>query len=276
MKKLILVIIALSTSIWVSAQNYRTEFENTSSNKIDIMACSHDVTIIGHDKNEIIIETNYKGDGKPQPQPPKPTKEPSERAKGLQPLTSSGSDNTGIGLSVDKSGSRFSVVGILNEATEAKYTFRIPNKAKLTINEMKPSSKSAYQITGMIGEMNLNALNSNFNIKDATGPVVASNINGGIEITFTRLNGDKPSSLTSVNGFVDITLPVNSKADVQISAVNGEAFTDFDIKPTNTHSEGMPVIPNFSVFNLEGKINGGGTPLTISTVNGDVFIRKGK
>jgi hypothetical protein len=77
-----------------------------------------------------------------------------------------------------------------------------------------------------------------------------------------------------VNGFVDITLPTSAKLDLNLNTVNGEAFTDFDIDVKSD----MPAmaIPNFEMTVMEGKINGGGIPFSISTVNGDIYLRKNK
>src|SRR5690606_34356873 len=135
-----------------------------------------------------------------------------ERAQGLKPLTSAGADNTGIGLTIQKTDNKFTVVNV-RSSVSGKYIFKIPNKVNLTVNEIKPWAKSAYEITGLRGELNINALNSAFVIKNVSGPVVMQNTNGSIEIVYDKLAPEKPNSLTTVNGFIDITFPVDVKAD---------------------------------------------------------------
>jgi hypothetical protein len=276
MKKLTVIIALLVLSNLAMAQTYRTSFNNHAGNVVKIEAASENITIIGHDKNEILIEAvlQQKGQEKPD-KPQRPDRPTSDRAQGLKPMTASGTDNTGLGLTIEKSENQFIVQNIAGHAVSGKFVFYIPNKVKLSINEIKPWSRSSYNLSGLSGELNINALNSGFVIKDISGPVVLQSTNGNIEVSFSRLVSDKPNSLTAVNGFVDITLPSNSKADIKINAVNGEAFTDFDIK-SEPNKDAVPVFPNFNIFNLNGTINGGGVPFTVSAVNGNVYIRKGK
>lgn len=287
MKKIFIAGIATAIAVQAMGQNiYKTNFSNTPGNRVEIRAGSEEVIIVGHDRDEIIIETTVKPSSKPAPIAPRPhvqdlkmsterSMNQDDRAKGLKPLTPSGSDNTGVGLTIEKTDTYFTVMNVSSEMVEGKFVFRIPNKVNLTINEMKPWAESSYKISGINGELNVNALNSGFVISEVTGPVVMQNTNGSIEIAFNRLAPEKPNSLTTVNGFIDITLPGDAKADFKINAINGEAFTDFDIK-TEAGKEGMPPIPHFKMFNMHGSINGGGVPFTVSAVNGDVYIRKRK
>ena len=86
---------------------------------------------------------------------------------------------------------------------------------------------------------------------------------------------DKANAILSVNGYVDITLPGGTAADLQMHSVNGEAYTDWDIEIDKDASATLPMGgPNMNMFNLEGTINGGGTPISIQSVNGDIYLRK--
>lgn len=290
MKRILLAGIVVMASLQAIGQNiYKTNFSNSPSNRIEIQAASDDVQIIGHDSDEIIIETTVKPGSSPvrelpvAPTPPFGNNnedrgaETNERAQGLKPLTASGSDNTGIGLTIKKTDNQFTVMNIAHANVTGQYVFKIPNKVKLTINEIKHWASSSFKITGIQGELNVNALNSAFVIKEVTGPVIMQNTNGSIDITYDKLAPEKPNSLTAVNGFIDITLPVDVKTDININAINGKAFTDFDIKVNTEDNKGsMPPISHMRVFNLQGSINGGGVPFTVSAVNGDVYIRKEK
>jgi hypothetical protein len=285
MKKILIFVALMVTGLVAAAQNvYKTEFSNSSENIVKILAAPQSVTIVGHNRNEIVIEVTYK-DGQKREIPEKEHGETSERAKGLKPLTSSGTDNTGIGLTVEKSGNQFVVRGLVGSTREGNYVFKIPNKVNLTINEIGAWSRSSYEITGLQGELNITGLNSGFLIRDVSGPAVIKNTNGNVEIAFSRLTPDKPNSITTVNGFVDITLPANTKSDFNVNTINGKAFSDFDIE-TNSGGDtpfphgaertlGIPFGLDFNIFRLKGAINGGGTPFNVSAVNGNVYLRKG-
>jgi hypothetical protein len=274
MKKILIMLVTLITASLVVAQNdYRTDFENNPNNRIRIEASPNSITIMGHDKNEIIIEAKLlpaTNDQKAEVR----KEEPSIRARGLKPLTSSGADNTGIGLTIDKTGNTFTVKGISKDAIGDSYILRIPNQVKLNINDISPWGKTVYHINDMIGELDINGLNSTFVIKNISGPVILKNTNGNVEIAFNKLSTERPSSLTTVNGFIDITLPGDAKADFKINAINGQAYSDFDIKVRE--SKGNSFLQQINIFNLTGSINGGGAPFNMSAVNGNVYIRKAK
>lgn len=273
MKKLAVSLILVLCGQIILAQNeYKTEMKNSPNTHIEIMVGSETVQIIGHDKDEIRITTDFSGDFVDTPTGKK--KQAPERAAGLKPLSVDATDNTGIGLVVEKDGNNFSVLKISNNARNNAYIFYIPNKAKLEVNDIHAQIETTYSIEKHNGEIEIMALNSQIKISNVPGPIVANATNGNVEVVFSTVTPDKPNSFLSVNGYVDITLPKNLGADLQLHTVNGEVYTDIEIKIDNDASEAIPVIANMNMFNIEGTINGGGVPISIQSVNGDIYLRK--
>lgn len=273
MKKLaISFILVLSGQIILAQNEYKTQMKNSPDSNIEIQVGSETVHIIGHDKDEICITTDFSGDYIDEPS--KQKKKTPERAAGLKPLTSDASDNTGIGLVVEKEEGFFSVLKMSQNARNKTYTFYVPNKAKLTVNDIHAQIETTYTIENYKGEVEIMALNSQIEMKNISGPVVANATNGNVEIVFSKLTLDKPNSILSVNGYVDVSLPKDVGADLQLHTVNGEAYTDWEIDVDKDASVAMPVIANMNMFNIEGTINGGGIPISIQSVNGDIYLRK--
>jgi len=274
MKKLAISMILLCTGQMIMAQNaYKTEMKNSPDSQIEIQIGSKDVTIIGHDKNEIIITTDFSGDYVDEPM--KPKKAP-DRAAGLQPIAVSASDNTGIGLVVEKDENSFSVLKMSKNARNKSYKFLVPNRAKLMINDIHAEIQTTYIVNDFKGEVEIMALNSQIKMSNVSGPVVANATNGNVEITFNKITPDKPNSILSVNGYVDVTLPKDAAANLELNTVNGDAYTDWEIKVDKDASAAMPMVAEMNMFNIEGTINGGGIPISIQSVNGDIFLRKQK
>ena len=274
MKKLAVGFIMVLTGYAVFAQNeYKTALKNTQDSRIEILVGSQNMEIRGHDKDEVIIQSDFKGEYIDLPTGEK--KQVPDRAAGLKPVTSSPSDNTGIGLVVNKEGNTFSVVKISQNAFNKFYIFYIPNKAKLMIQDINAQTNSTYNISGIQGEVEVNVLNSQLKMKDISGPVVANSTNGNVEIVYGKVTPNKPNSILSVNGYVDMTLPKDAAADIQLNTVNGEAYTDWDIKASQD-APNVPIIPNLNMISLQGTINGGGVPFSVQSVNGDIYFRKGK
>lgn len=93
------------------------------------------------------------------------------------------------------------------------------------------------------------------------GSVSAHIINGGITMEVTRPAG--AIELDAVNGGIRLDVPASFKADVEASAVNGGVVAE----------DGLPiVVSDKSRARLSGKMNGGGTRMSATTVNGGVRI----
>ena len=94
MKKLAISLVLMVSGYIVLAQNeYKTEIKNSPDSKIEIQVGSETVRIIGHDKDEIIISTDFVGEFVDSPKEKNKQKTP-DRASGLKPLTMDAADNT--------------------------------------------------------------------------------------------------------------------------------------------------------------------------------------
>jgi DUF4097 and DUF4098 domain-containing protein YvlB len=94
-----------------------------------------------------------------------------------------------------------------------------------------------------------------------SGGVEARVVNGGIRIRVASLGKDD-IVMTTVNGGVRLALPDSAKATVSASWVNG------GMKMSDLRFE----VRDQSRRHFEGLLNGGGTPVTLNTVNGGIAI----
>lgn len=84
-------VVCCATSL--HAQEYKISVQNTQEGKLTLNDFSNDLPVEGYNGTEIIITSD------------RPSKPPS-RAKGLQAVYAAGTDNTGIGVSVEKMATR--------------------------------------------------------------------------------------------------------------------------------------------------------------------------
>ena len=130
-----------------------------------------------------------------------------------------------------------------------------------------------WSFRNLSGEIEIRTTSSDVVMEGVTGPVVANSVSGSIEIVFSELNQQKPTSITVVSGDADITLPAQTPADLKLASVSGEVYTNFDISLKGGDEEkglkrlgmGRPI---------EGTINSGGVAFQVKTVSGDIFLRK--
>ncbi|WP_246343549.1 DUF4097 family beta strand repeat-containing protein [Adhaeribacter radiodurans] len=238
-------------------REYKTKLGNNASNQVRFIMASSEVKIVGHNSDELVIEANnYHA--------------PPARAQGLKPLYNAAEDNTGIGLSVNREGNVLTVIKA--QKGSGKYTIRVPNKAAISYTEGNWEGGD-FELADLDGAIELKLNNSRAELNNVAGPVIANSTNGGIQVKFKNLNQQKPSSISVVNGEIDITLPAATKANWKLRSINGEVYTDFDMALPKDKSDLQKIAGSNTV---EGKTNGGGVEMNVYTINSDIFIRKSK
>jgi hypothetical protein len=137
-------------------------------------------------------------------------------------------------------------------------------------------------VEGVHGEIEVHTMNGHLSLTGISGTVTADSQNGPIHVSMDHVDGGKPLAFSTLNGVVDLTFPADLKADLTVKSNHGAVYSDFDvtlggsraITERNGSSDGRYRIRIDST--IRGSINGGGTDLTIHTLNGAVYIRKKK
>ncbi len=90
----------------------------------------------------------------------------------------------------------------------------------------------------------------------------ASTVSGSIEASIGGSNLDRDLAFTAISGSVTVSIPTNVNAEVWATAVSGSVFSDFS----------LPARPDGSI---RGILGSGGQLLRLSTVSGNVMLRRG-
>jgi hypothetical protein len=70
----------------------------------------------------------------------------------------------------------------------------------------------------------------------------------------------------TISGFIDLVLPHNRKADLEMKTISGTLYTDLDIN-TQSSENSIPIV-------VRHKLNNGGDEVNLETISGDIFVRK--
>ena len=194
-----------------------------------------------------------------------------EKAAGLRPLSAAGPDNTGMGIYINQSGNTVTISGTYRGRQRTNYQITLPANIKLRINYGTFRSDDIL-VHGMRNEVDIKSQVGDIKLEDVTGPIIANTLSADINVVFSSLNQSSPSSLASVSGDIDITLPDNSKGDFRLNTVSGEVYTDFDFAMVNK----SPHHQYWPGTSAAARINGGGVEFAVKSVSGDIFIRKAK
>ena len=145
---------------------------------------------------------------------------------------------------------------------------RIPENLALELSSTCERSNEI-QVSNMKNEIEIENCND-IELKNVTGPLVLSTIAGNIDITFGKINTEKASSINSISGDIDITMPSATAADLELHTIDGNFYSDFDF--TSKEKDLKRVGGN----NMNFPLNGGGFKFAINTISGDIYLRKGK
>jgi hypothetical protein len=86
-----------------------------------------------------------------------------------------------------------------------------------------------------------------------------STINGNVIITGTESKIDA----RSISGFIDLTISEKTKADIDLKTISGTIYSNHEMtsKPHSVFSK------------ISDKLNGGGNPIKLETISGDIYFR---
>ena len=263
MKKIVSILFIASicslTAFNASAQEYKHDVKQ--SKQIVFKVFVGGINIEEHSGTQLIItsDDNHK----------KP-----ERANGLRSLYNSGaSDNTDIGLQVTEEGGIIYITGASKQAEDTDYYFKIPKGVNLKIDYSSPYAKDDIHIKNFSGEVEAKALHEGIKLENVTGPLVLNFTHGDIEIDFATINQNSPISITNIHGIIDISLPSNTPAEVEMGAGFGEIFTNFDIKFSSPENKkGLAKVGGKQA--IKGTINGGGVKIHLKTFHDNIYLRK--
>src|ERR1700730_255589 len=150
--------------------------------------------------------------------------------------------------------------GSHNNPASVEYTLTVPRTARL--DEIKLINGSL-DITGMSGEVNASCINGRLEAHDLSGRTRLSTINGRLDARFGQLASNSVE-FNSVNGSVELTIPSDSKAELEADTVSGGINNDFGLH-VNHH--------NFVGHDLRGELGSGGAHISLKNVNGRIEIR---
>ena len=150
--------------------------------------------------------------------------------------------------------------GSHNNPASVEYTLTVPRTARL--DEIKLINGSL-DVTGMSGEVNASCINGRLEAHDLSGRARLSTINGRLDARFGQLASNS-IELNSVNGSVELTIPSDSKAELEADTVSGGINNDFGLH-VNHH--------NFVGHDLRGELGSGGAHISLKNVNGRIEIR---
>ena len=245
--------IAAITFMSAKAQDYKMAVSNAAGKTLHIKEVNR-VSVEAYDGTEIQIESGSRG-------------ERPERAEGLKPLSARGEDNTGIGLNVTSEGNDITIFQSARRE-QGVFKIKVPKQMKVQIEHTGQWEGGKIEVYKVSTELDISGRYNSVYMEDVTGPALVNTVYGSITAKFSALSQAGPTSLVSVYSEVDVTLPGDTKANIEVKTPYGEAYSDMNIEFEK--SDGMKKISSA----IKGTLNGGGVEVEIKAGYSNVYLRK--
>jgi hypothetical protein len=147
---------------------------------------------------------------------------------------------------------------VIGVSVEVRYNVRAPRAATIRIR----TGTGAVGVRGFTGRVLVNSSNGVVTAEDLGGGVEVRSVNGNAKIALASVGADL-IDVRVINGGLTLMLPGTSSANLLATCTNGT----IDVSALNLESMGEQ-----TPRRVRGRLNRGGTPIELSTVNGNILV----
>jgi len=141
-----------------------------------------------------------------------------------------------------------------------EFHVRVPRGVKIAAH----SVNGEVRVEGVAAEVDAESVNGSVLVSTMGGPVNARTVNGGVRASMGKFDLNSDLNFSSVNGSVIAEFANEINAEVDLSTVNGRFLTDFPVT----------ISGRIDPRRLRATLGKGGARIRLSTVNGNVELRK--
>lgn len=141
-----------------------------------------------------------------------------------------------------------------------EFKVRVPRGVKVAAHGVN----GEVRVEGVASQVDASSVNGGVFVSTMGGPVSANTVNGTVRASMGRFDLDSDLTFSSVNGTVIAEFADDLNADVDLRTVNGRFLTDYPVT----------ISGRIDPRRLRATIGKGGPRIKLSTVNGNVELRK--
>ncbi len=150
--------------------------------------------------------------------------------------------------------------GLHGNDVAVQFVVRLPAGVKLDASTVNGD----VEVHGVSAPVHAGTVNGDVAIETENGPVRAATVNGNVAAVLRGFSGPGDVNVTTVHGDATLTLPEHIDAVVDGSTVAGDIMTDYPLVVTG----------KFASHSIAGTLGKGGRHLKLTTVTGDVELRR--
>jgi DUF4097 and DUF4098 domain-containing protein YvlB len=234
-----IMLAGFALAVTASAQDFQKTYRIGAGGQIRIGNVSGDVIVTGYDGDSVVVTGTKKGRDRDM----------------IEVEDRSGTANVDVGVRYPKN---------CNCDASIRFEVQVPRSVNYNFDQISSVSGDV-RVTGVNGKLHASAVSGDVHVTDVSGSVSASAVSGDVKVEINRLDGSDDMKFNTVSGDVNVMLPGNLDADVDMSSFSGSIKTDFAIE---VRSERYG-----SRNTARAKLGEGTRRLKMSSVSGDLSLR---
>ncbi len=266
--KIILGLLSMLMTYTLSSQvkELTIPFTNSAAaKKLEVKLFSGKINIKGTDRSDILVkyeilknEDQEKESGE------------SSKTKGLRKIS-----GQNINFEISEKNNK-AIIASQNWMNSIILDLEVPRAIELNISNQVTEE---IHIENVLGNINVENSAGSITLLGVSGLVNASTHAGEIKIEFDKIPSEKSMLIHNTTGEIDLTFPLDFKADLKMKTNWGEIYSDLEIE-TSSEEPTIKREEDDNGFNLSmdtwtyAKLNGGGQEVTIKTQMGNIYLRK--
>ncbi len=190
-----------------------------------------------------------------------------EKTKGLKAIYPGGEDTTnGMGFSIERKGDVLHVIDLLSHVKRNHLDVTLPKNIHIIFTTR---ILGAVEVVGFTSEVEAKTNVGNIIMKDVTGPITVNANTGNVNIEFVKVNQSSPITIFSNVGEIDVTIPENTKANLDLKT-RGTFYTNFEIEMPK--KDGLKAVRGSQ--KISSALNNGGVQIKLKSTLGNIYLRK--
>ena len=241
-----------------AAQDFQKSYRLSAGGNVSIRNVSGNIKVTGYDGDQVIVQGFREGRDREQVQ--------------IEDLSS----GNRVELRVRYPDCHY------NCQASVRFDVRVPRSIKLNLDPISTASGNIDVDNVAAGEVRVSTASGDvllkntsgairattasgeMRVRDAIGTVTAQSASGNVEVDIARLEGTDDMKFSSASGDVNVRLPANLDADVDMSTASGSVKTTFPLQiEKREYGPGS---------HARGRVGNGSRRLRVSSASGNVSL----
>jgi DUF4097 and DUF4098 domain-containing protein YvlB len=152
-----------------------------------------------------------------------------------------------------------------NRSNDASVDFDVQVPRSISYDQHIGSVSGEVTLMDITGRVRASSVSGRVKVVGVTGTVTANSVSGSVDVEIKSLEGGDDMKFTAVSGDVNVNMPSNLDAEIEISTLSGDIDTNFPIEiKKEKYAPGR---------RASAKLGDGSRSIKMNTVSGSISLK---